>query len=181
MTDVAKMARAYEGSFVRRYACHPRLGDIGQSVGQHSHGVALILLMLHPSPSRGLLVEAIAHDLAERLAGDLPRPFKQRHTHFANQHRDLEARIRADMLPPRLSPSDLSANDLQWLHAADALECHLFAAVKAPAVAMSALWLGELEQIVGAFRHVGGESVAGQARALLEELIEQWEGGADGI
>lgn len=60
---------------VRRYHQHTTL-EI-DTVGKHSAGVALYLLMLDPLCSKELLAHAITHDLSEFEVGDLPAPTKR--------------------------------------------------------------------------------------------------------
>src|SRR6185312_90882 len=52
------------------HTCRP------QDVAQHSHGVALLISILHPNPSAKLLIAALHHDLPEVATGDTPRYVK---------------------------------------------------------------------------------------------------------
>src|SRR5690606_25898812 len=50
-----------------------------QSVGEHTWQVLRIILAVHPSASRELLVHAMFHDVGERVTGDVPYPVKAEH------------------------------------------------------------------------------------------------------
>ncbi len=83
------------GAEVRRY--HTVNTLVTETVGHHSHGVALICLLLDPGCSRQLLVSALAHDLAEQRVGDIPSPSK-RALGFADKLEALEDEILAQEL-----------------------------------------------------------------------------------
>lgn len=63
------------GAEVRRYHTVALLHE--ETVGHHSHGVALLCLQLNPQASRELLYAALVHDLAEQHIGDIPSPTKR--------------------------------------------------------------------------------------------------------
>lgn len=48
-----------------------------ETVGHHSHGVAMLCLVIDPIASRQLLASALIHDLAEQFTGDIPSPIKR--------------------------------------------------------------------------------------------------------
>lgn len=48
-----------------------------ETVGHHSHGVAMLCLVIDPVASRQLLASALIHDLAEQKTGDIPSPVKR--------------------------------------------------------------------------------------------------------
>lgn len=48
-----------------------------ETVGHHSHGVAMLCLIIDPIASRQLLASALIHDLAEQRTGDIPSPLKR--------------------------------------------------------------------------------------------------------
>lgn len=78
------------GADVQRY--HTVTTLTPETVGHHSHGVALICLLLEPLASRELLRAALVHDLAEQHVGDVPSPAK-RTLGFAEQLDSLEQDI----------------------------------------------------------------------------------------
>ena len=63
------------GTEVRRY--HTLTTLQVETVGHHSHGVAVICLLLDPRASASLLKAALYHDLAEHVTGDIPSPAKR--------------------------------------------------------------------------------------------------------
>jgi 5'-deoxynucleotidase YfbR-like HD superfamily hydrolase len=65
-----------DGSEVKRY--HTVTTIQQETVGHHSHGVAMLCcLLIEPTPR--LLFAALTHDLAEHQLGDLPSPAKRRY------------------------------------------------------------------------------------------------------
>ena len=64
------------GSEVERY--HTVRTLTTETVGHHSHGVAMICVMLRGCQvGKDLLLAALAHDLAEHQLGDIPSPAKR--------------------------------------------------------------------------------------------------------
>lgn len=63
------------GAEVTRY--HTVFTINKETVGHHSHGVAMMALMIDPSASASLLKAALYHDLAEQVVGDIPSPAKR--------------------------------------------------------------------------------------------------------
>jgi 5'-deoxynucleotidase YfbR-like HD superfamily hydrolase len=72
--QLVRFARA--GSRVQRYHTHGT--SVPDTVGQHSHGVAMIVIaIVGRQRVTGLLLEAaLCHDLAEHFLGDIPSPAK---------------------------------------------------------------------------------------------------------
>lgn len=48
-----------------------------ETVGHHSHGVALLCLLIDPECSLDLIKAALLHDMAEQRTGDIPSPAKR--------------------------------------------------------------------------------------------------------
>ena len=66
-----------DGANVRRY--HTVTTLVPETVGHHSHGVALLTCMLSKDePSINLVFAALVHDLAEHQTGDIPSPSKRK-------------------------------------------------------------------------------------------------------
>jgi len=63
-----------------------------ETVGHHSHGVAMMCFMLCHNPSASLLEGALIHDLAEFQLGDIPSPAKREYG-IGDQVNALEARL----------------------------------------------------------------------------------------
>ncbi len=63
-----------------------------ETVGHHSHQVALLCTLIDPNASRELLMAALLHDLAEQVTGDIPSPAK-RQFGISDQVSAMEAKI----------------------------------------------------------------------------------------
>jgi 5'-deoxynucleotidase YfbR-like HD superfamily hydrolase len=120
------------GSETKRFHTMPTLRE--QRVDSHSHGVAMLCMLLAESePSANLLLAALTHDLAEHKFGDLPAPAKRtmpdtvdvlgRRT-FRQAWGDMETTalnevgLRWDQM--------LSDKERRWLKLADAMEGCLY-------------------------------------------------------
>lgn len=72
----AQVRTLFDGSAVRRF--HTMCTVTENTVGQHSHGVAMFCMLLEDgNPSAALLMKALTHDLAEQYTGDVPSPAKR--------------------------------------------------------------------------------------------------------
>jgi 5'-deoxynucleotidase YfbR-like HD superfamily hydrolase len=60
------------------------------TVGEHSHGVALLILRFFPNASKDLIAAALYHDLAELRVGDLPYMIKLANPELKKVHSKLE-------------------------------------------------------------------------------------------
>lgn len=76
LNNLERMAYVRRALNVRRYHQHTTLEV--DTVGKHSAGVAMFLLVLDPDCRKEVLVAAITHDLGEFEIGDLPAPTKRR-------------------------------------------------------------------------------------------------------
>lgn len=66
----------FDGSSVKRFHTIPTVSE--NTVGQHSHGVAMMCMLLTGCAcSANLLMAALTHDLAEQYVGDVPSPSKR--------------------------------------------------------------------------------------------------------
>lgn len=93
------------GTEVTRY--HTVTTLVKETVGHHSHGVAMLALLLNPLASRQVLMAALFHDLAEHQTGDIPSPAK-RQFGIGDKVDELEQRLMraAGIVMPELSPED---------------------------------------------------------------------------
>lgn len=65
---------------------------VRETVGHHSHGVALLAYLLDPSLRAEVLLYALVHDLAEHQTGDIPAPAKREYG-IGDQVNELEERL----------------------------------------------------------------------------------------
>jgi 5'-deoxynucleotidase YfbR-like HD superfamily hydrolase len=88
------------------------------TVGHHSHGVAMIVLILHPDPSAQLLKAALVHDLGEKYTGDMSHWTKKERPDLAETLEELENKVLQERY---LDYHPAYEEDQHWLKAADAL------------------------------------------------------------
>ena len=93
-----------------------------ETVGHHSHGVALLALLINPSATREVLLAALMHDLAEHQVGDIPSPAKREYG-IGEQVSELEDRL---MRAAGLVMPDLKPEDARLLKLADIAQGALF-------------------------------------------------------
>lgn len=108
------------GSEVVRY--HTVRTLTSETVGHHSHGVAMICAFLSGgNPRSELLMAALVHDLAEHVLGDIPAPSKRAFA-IGSQVSALEDKLvyGVDL------KVDLSAEDARILKLADIAQGMLF-------------------------------------------------------
>lgn len=72
---ISKLKFIYEGAKTKRFHTADTL--TAQTVGEHSFGVAWLVLLIAPNCRKEVLCAALAHDLAEHLVGDVPSPAKR--------------------------------------------------------------------------------------------------------
>lgn len=110
-----------DGANVTRYHTVPTL--ITETVGHHSHGVALLTCMLSPvEPSANLIFAALTHDLAEHQTGDIPAPSKRRFG-IGDQINALEERLLENS---GWASEELTAVEVRTLKLADVAQGALF-------------------------------------------------------
>lgn len=108
---------------VRRYHTTPT--EVIQTNADHSWGVAVLLVQLHPDPSKELLIEALLHDTGEYIVGDIPATAKwtspelKEVAHIA----EMKARWQLETTLEQVFPEGkLTIADLEWLKACDMLD-----------------------------------------------------------
>jgi 5'-deoxynucleotidase YfbR-like HD superfamily hydrolase len=110
----------YLAGKVRRWHTHHSLT---QSVADHSHGVAMLILQANKNPSPELVKAAILHDMAEYLTGDIPAPAKKDFMKLGHAAEEAEQLAFKKL---GLSMPHLNYIDEMWLHWADSLEALMF-------------------------------------------------------
>jgi len=109
-----------DGANVRRY--HTITTLVTETVGHHSHGVALLACMLTEEPTLDLVFAALVHDLAEHQLGDIPSPAKRQYG-IGEQVNELEEKLLTDS---GWATGDLTAQEKRVLKLADIAQGALF-------------------------------------------------------
>jgi 5'-deoxynucleotidase YfbR-like HD superfamily hydrolase len=118
--NLSQLMKVREASRVKRYAVDPIIGE--DTVGHHSQGVAVLMIIFLEDLSKELLKAAITHDMAERWCGDLPAPFKWANKDFCGKHAEYEA---AKLIELKFA-WQLSTLDTMYLRIFDVLDACLF-------------------------------------------------------
>lgn len=135
-----------------RYHTNPVMSRLHQTDADHTWGVCMIIVSLHPNPSRNLLGQAIVHDCGEKWAGDLSYPFKRRYVNLATMHANAETEL---SLAHGIPQFNLTAEEVDWLRFADRLECHLFAEIYHPWMTKDPSWELTKKQILQTAQRLG--------------------------
>lgn len=135
-----------------RYHTNPVMSRLHQTDADHSWGVAIIILALHPNPSRNLVAQAIVHDCGEKWAGDLSYPFKRMYPEIGHNHAEAEKQLAMDHGIPQFH---LDPTEVEWLRFADRLECHYFAEIYHPWVTKQPDWVKTHEMIIEMAKDLG--------------------------
>lgn len=135
-----------------RYHTNPVMSRLHQTDADHSWGVAIIILKLHPNPSRNLVAQAIVHDCGEKWAGDLSHPFKRVYPMLGLEHSAAEKQLALNHQIPQF---ELTKEESEWLRFADRLECHYFAEIYHPWMTKDPSWERTKEMIVAKALELG--------------------------
>jgi 5'-deoxynucleotidase YfbR-like HD superfamily hydrolase len=132
-----------------------------QNVAEHSFGVAwLVYLLCDQQPSAGLLIAAMAHDLAEHMTGDIPAPAKRR-MQISAQFNTEEDKC---MMDAGLAAPMLTAAEQRVLKMADTMDLLLFCTRE--------LALGNSDMHVVYIRGVGYVKELAPFSATEQELLD---------
>lgn len=110
-----------EGGAVRRVHTQKIIGEY--DVAQHSFNMLCILKVLKLDASKELIWAIVAHDLAERLTGDIPGPAKW----FGVVDKIALDGIEDQILSEVGFQYILNEEDTKWLRGLDILELYLWA------------------------------------------------------
>jgi len=135
-----------------RYHTNPVMARLHQTDADHSWGVAMIIMALHPNPSRNLLGMAIAHDSGEKWAGDLSYPFKRMYPDIGRLHAAAEYEL---ALRHKIPQFELTLEEAKWLRMADRLECHLYAEIFHRWVVKQPDWVKQHDDILEMAKELG--------------------------
>lgn len=112
----------WASGYVKRWHSHPvrALRESGDTTGAHSHRMAMLLLMLHPTqPSAHLLSCILTHDTAEMYTGDAPAPVKD--TFLGKAYAKTE-----EIFSRNLGLPIPSQSDQKWVMLCDKLDAYLW-------------------------------------------------------
>jgi len=118
---INKVRAIREGGNTERAHTIPHHGSY--SIAEHGWGVATLLAVLHPDPSRHLILAGMWHDVHERWTGDTPGSIKWSFSNILKAEiKKFENTIDGDLgINFNLSPEDI-----KWLKACDMLEFWLW-------------------------------------------------------
>jgi 5'-deoxynucleotidase YfbR-like HD superfamily hydrolase len=154
MSYMSPVVIAHQAGQVTRYHTNPVVSRLNQTTADHSHGVIMILLKLHPNPSRNLLAQAAVHDSGERWAGDLPYPFKKANPEAAAAHHETEVRLAIEHEIPQFH-HDLTMEDQKWLFFADKLESYLYVQIFCPWIQVGNGWPEQKDMLLRMAQELG--------------------------
>lgn len=163
MKDMLNFAIA--GSEVKRYHAVRTLTE--ETVGHHSHGVAVIAKMLMGDQMNPfVLIAALYHDLAEHQTGDIPSNSKQEYG-IGDQVSALEDRLLASV---GLAMPELSKEEKRVLKLADIAQGALFC------VKERQLGNKGMKTVYERYRSYAEAFVlVGKERKLFDLINEMWE------
>lgn len=115
----------YSSGGTRRYHNRPK---VNQNVREHSWGVALTIITLHPNPSPNLLKTAVLHDCSEKVYGDFLSPAKIAFPELRELDKKCNDLFWKDIeTKTGVAYPVLTDEEQLWLNFADMYECYLFA------------------------------------------------------
>lgn len=115
----------YSSGGTRRYHNRPK---VDQNIKEHSWGVALTIITLHPDPSVNLLKAATLHDCSEKVYGDFLSPAKVAFPELRELDKKCNDLFWKDIANREgMSYPELTDEEQLWLDFADRYECYLFA------------------------------------------------------
>ena len=123
LKTIHKIRAIREGGNTERAHTIPHHGTY--RVAEHSWNVATLLAVLHPDPSRDLILAGMWHDVHERWTGDIPGSIKWGFSDILKGEikkliADVESGLGIDHI------LNLLPEDLKWLKACDMLEFWLW-------------------------------------------------------
>lgn len=155
------------GAAVKRF--HTVQTITTDTVGEHSHSVAMLALIISDmQASAALLAAALVHDLAEHVVGDIPAPFKR----YAATHDGLDlSTFEDDLLAEARLNIVLNSDDKVLLKCCDILSGLLFCAKEyrlgnIGVLVITARYSDYYEKLVIPAAH------AGRARVVYDYILE---------
>jgi 5'-deoxynucleotidase YfbR-like HD superfamily hydrolase len=154
------------GAAVRRFHAVHTLQT--ETVGHHSHGVAMLCYTLaEGTPSAELLLAALTHDLAEQIYGDIPAPTKR-----ALNISAACAQLEDDALASRGLQFDLTLDERRILKLADLLDAMGFCVRERQ---LGNQLMAPIYARYRAYFDATAHSTDAEAHSLFNELHRHWE------
>lgn len=88
ITTYDRLQFIYAGSKTKRFHTSDTLTT--QTVGEHSFGVAMLVLLILPRCRKEVLLAALCHDLAEHKVGDMAAPVKRAYPELKEKLQKME-------------------------------------------------------------------------------------------
>lgn len=124
MSPIQRILNERDAAGVKRW--HTARMHQTQTVGAHSHGVAMLCSAFSDDkPSTALLMAALTHDLGEFATGDVPAHIKWKHPKLNQMLEELEVEY-LDSLGLQKYHDALTIDELDILALADRVELILF-------------------------------------------------------
>jgi hypothetical protein len=164
-TMLQRILKLRDGGAVRRF--HTLRTNRVQSVAEHSHGVAMLVLAVYPEAECSVLRAALYHDLPEVMTGDIPATSKWLSPALAREE-NLLAGIFREHHGLELALSGFEKDLLKWC---DMMELVLWTMEEGT---LGNDYAGEVTQR-GLDFLVAREPPTAEARLLLDEVIAEWK------
>lgn len=136
----------WNSTFTRRWHSNPGLMHTFDTVGWHSHRIAVMILHYFPDASRALLIEALQHDLGEIEVGDVSADAKRKHPNLARVIGIVEHKKRVEIGIPQLPTLDV--DDWTILRFFDMLDALLWMRMYRPELEKQKDWVGMIRDMM---------------------------------
>lgn len=172
LNNLERIAYIRRALNVRRYHQHTTLET--DTVGKHSAGVAMFLLVLAPDCRKELLVHAITHDLGEFAVGDMPAPTKRKMSKgFKTEFDALEYEVMSSIGFPG---DDVTEEEHALLKLCDYLDGFSFAVEERERGNRSMQIVGDnyASYIPEYLNNLGDKPWARRALPIIHNLTKRW-------
>lgn len=118
---IKRIIQLREAGQVQRCHCIPHYGSY--DIAQHSYHMAMLLMQLHPAPSKWLYEAILLHDVLERWTGDSPAMIKLFFPEIRTSIKKSEEwlKVKVGIVEP-----SLNEEERDWIKALDNIEFFLW-------------------------------------------------------
>lgn len=169
----------FRTGLTRRWHRNPDVCHTNDPIGGHAGRVARLIALLHPYPTRYLLIAALAHDDGEGVVGDVAKPDKDSDPDFAEAVERRESKARSALWGG--DPLDnLDAHEMRWLKFADRLDALQWAQHYTPHALRGDGWPEQIEALraeaayLGCFKLVASVLSEAEKMAIHPWAIVRW-------